>query len=66
MELLAERFKNRWELAKSAKSTKPNGTDEDGRLVIQPFDKDEFKHWAQDQIHYLQVIAVSLNCLFIS
>ena len=66
MELLAERFKNRWEVAKATKSIKPNDTDKDGRLVIQPFDKDEFKRWAKDQIHYLQVITVFMNWLFTS
>jgi hypothetical protein len=59
MELLAERFKNRWERAKAEKTAKPNDTDEEGRLMIQPFDKDAFKQWAKDQICYLQVISFS-------
>lgn len=62
MELLAERFKNRWERAKAAKTT--NEMDEEGRLVIQPFDKDGFKQWAKDQIRYLQVISFPERLLY--
>lgn len=58
MDLLAERFKKRVE---QIKQRKPNSPDEEGRLVIQPFDKEEFKQWARDQIQYLEVSR--LSCL---
>lgn len=58
MDLLAERFKKRVE---EIKQRKPNSPDEEGRLVIQPFNKEEFKQWARDQIRYLEVSR--LSCL---
>lgn len=53
MEIMAERFRNCVDKAKASK--KSNGMDENGRLVIQPFDKEGFKEWATEQIRYLQV-----------
>lgn len=55
MDLLAERFKQRSKLEKTRKAEEPNTPDADGRLVIRPFDTDEYKEWAKEQIRYLQV-----------
>lgn len=51
MDLLGDRFKKR---AEQIKARKPNAIDQDGRLVVQPFDKEEYKQWAEEQIRYLQ------------
>ena len=51
MDLLAERFRKRAQEAENRENQ--NANVEPGSL--QPFDKEEYKTWARNQIAYLQV-----------